>query len=247
MTIHKDEPLPLVKGTNDNGVRFPSAQHSLRTQLSVYLSGGLKSLSLRVAALSWIKDIQGLRNLDSLLARGDRCIVVFWHGKYVPLVPLLRGRSACVFTSCSHRGSLIADICRRFGFTPVQIPDEKHDSKLRFMSEALRRNRAGAIAVDGPRGPYHLVKRGAVELASALAYTIVPVSVASSRVHMLSQRWDLMEVPKLFSRVCMVVGEPINVPAAMSHEQVLQWSSVLHDTLENIDGVAAERVHRLAV
>ena len=221
---------------------FPEQRRHIRTFISVWLIGWLKALSLRLMSASWKTEILGLEALDERLARNQGCIVVFWHGKYLVLCPLLQGRRACVFASYSHRGSLIADICRRFGYTPVQIPDEKRDEKLVVMREALRHFTIGAIAVDGPVGPFHMVKRGAVTLASELGYAIVPVSVASRRRHLLYRRWDKMEVPKLFTRVCMVVGTPMYIPENLKEEEVHGWSEKLHDVLEEIDKTAAKKV-----
>lgn len=210
--------------------------------LSIWLGGSLKAALLRVMAATWRKDAVGLETFDRRLAEGRGCIVVFWHGKYLALCALLRGRRVCVFSSSSHRGSLVADICRRFGYVPVQIPDEHRDEKLVFMKETIGDFAAAGIAVDGPVGPYHLVKHGAVRLASELGYAIVPVSFAARRTHVLAQRWDKMEMPKLFSRVCTVVGEPIEIPKPLSEAAVHDWSERLHEVLEEIDARAARHV-----
>ncbi|MDH3689698.1 MAG: DUF374 domain-containing protein [Gammaproteobacteria bacterium] len=223
---------------------FPGQRQRFRTFLSICLTGWLRALWLRLATASWKKEIEGIEVLDERLARKQGSIVAFWHGKYITLFALLRGRHACSFVSSSHRGSLIADICRRFGYVPVQIPDEKRHDKLNFMREALGNFTAGAIAVDGPLGPYHSVKRGAVKLASDLGYAIVPVSVASRRTHMQSKRWDKMEIPKLFTRVSMVVGTPMTIPENLTEQAVRAWSEKLHDVLAEIDKYAAEKVQR---
>lgn len=191
---------------------------------------------------TWRKETVGLEALDRRLAENRGCLVVFWHGKYLALCALLERRRACVFSSYSHRGSLLADVCRRFGYVPVQIPDEHLDNKLDFMKETLAHFTAAAIAVDGPVGPYHLVKRGPVRLASELGYAVVPVSFAARRTHVLAQRWDKMEVPKLFSRVCMVVGDPIEIPKHLSEAAVQDWSEKLHDALENTDARASRQL-----
>lgn len=223
-------------------VAFQGEALQFPSRISTWLSSWSKCLALRMAAQTWRKTVQGLDELDERLASGEGCLVVFWHGKYLALPPLLRGRRACVFTSCSHRGSLVAGICSRFGLIPVQIPDAKHDDKLEYMKQALREHCAGAIAVDGPTGPYHFVKRGAVTLASELGYCIVPVSVASDRAHVLSQRWDRMEMPKLFSRVCLGVASAIRVPPNLNEHEVLEWSDVLHDALEALDRSTIDRL-----
>lgn len=74
--------------------------------------GWLFTWLLRLQWVTWRKEVEGLERLDRRLARGERTLVAFWHGKYLPLFTLLRGRSACVFTSQSLRGEVIAGLRR---------------------------------------------------------------------------------------------------------------------------------------
>jgi len=102
------------------------------------------------------------------------------------------------------------------------------------------------IAVDGPLGPYHRVKRGPVRLASELGLRVVPITFAAARSRIALERWDRMEIPRLFSRVVFLLGEPIEVPAQLAAEggdgAVDAWSDRLRDVLEDLDLRAAELV-----
>ena len=170
--------------------------------------------------------------------------MVFWHDKYVALLPLLCGHRACVFTSLSARGDAIADLLLRFGYRPVQLPDFGGDVSLARMREALADGHAAAIAVDGPLGPRHEVHRGAVQLASALGRPIVPISLAVEPKRVLAARWDRLELPRLFARVRLVVGEPITVPPMLGGpDDVRHRSEQVHDALERLDAEAAKRLH----
>jgi lysophospholipid acyltransferase (LPLAT)-like uncharacterized protein len=200
------------------------------------------SLAFRFQLASWRKEVHGLENLDGLIARGVPVLGAFWHGKYTPLFALLRGRRAVIFTSLSFRGGVIADICRRFGYRPAQIPDRGGEESL----ERMRRELAGAkvcgIAVDGPLGPYHLVKRGPVRLASELGFQVVPITFAARRSRVAAERWDRMELPRLFTRVVFLVGEAIEVPPGLDAEGVEAWAARLREVLEDLDRRAAELV-----
>jgi lysophospholipid acyltransferase (LPLAT)-like uncharacterized protein len=112
-------------------------------------------------------------------------LAVFWHGKYFPLFALAEGRSVTVFVGQSFRGEIIARLCRRFGFTTALLPaGEPHG----YMHAVLQTSKAGALAVDGPHGPFHEVKPGLVKLAADLQLAIVPVSVASRPRIVLTRR-----------------------------------------------------------
>src|SRR5579871_3793870 len=159
-----------------------------RGDVGARIVGALMSWLLRAYHLSWRKEDRELADLDRIAASGERILVVFWHGKYAPLFSLLSGREACIFASGAFRGRVIAEISRRFGYDCILLPDGGGARSLGLIREAFKRHRAGAIAVDGPLGPSHVVKRGVLDLASELGYVIVPVSAASNWKTVISSR-----------------------------------------------------------
>ncbi|MGH8579482.1 MAG: glycosyltransferase [Gammaproteobacteria bacterium] len=204
------------------------------------LMGWLWSWLLRLQCATWRTKYEGIEDLDHILGEGRRVMFSFWHGKYVPLFALLRGRSACVFTSKSNRGEVISDICRRFGYHCVQIPDNGRAYSISTMRRALVDHQNGGIAVDGPVGPYHRVKKGAIKLASELGYEVVPASVCARRRRVLKHRWDRLEIPGLFTHVGFAIGAPIQVPPDLCSEEVNRFTESLHHALESLDQRAAE-------
>jgi lysophospholipid acyltransferase (LPLAT)-like uncharacterized protein len=206
------------------------------------------SLLLRLQLLLWRKEVRGLERLDELITARRPVLAVFWHGKYTPLFALLRGRRAVIFTSRSFRGDVIAGICRHFGYTPVQLEDHGRERSLELMRSSL----AGVletfpvcgIAVDGPLGPYHAVKRGPILLASELGYKILPVTFAARRSRIDEQRWDRFEVPSPFSRVVFLLGRAMEVPPGLrdTPEEVERWIARVRDALEALDREAESRL-----
>ena len=67
-----------------------------------------------------------------------------------------------------------------------------------------------AITPDGPRGPVHEFKPGAVMLSQITGKPILPVAVAASRTYTF-KTWDRFELPLPFSRVAIVYGEPVKI------------------------------------
>ena len=72
-----------------------------------------------------------------------------------------------------------------------------------------------AITPDGPHGPMHEFKPGAVLLAQITGKPILPVSIAASRTWTF-RTWDRFELPLPFSRVVIAYGEPVQVPRGMN-------------------------------
>jgi len=197
--------------------------------------GLLWTLFLHLQRSSWRLSVEGEERLDACLRSPRGAILVFWHGKYMPLFVLLRRWSGCVFTSRSFRGGVVAEICRRFGYRAVSLADHGGDDSLVTMRRALAEIRVGAVAVDGPLGPYHAVKRGALQLASELDIPLLPVTVAARRKRISTHRWDRFEVPRFFTRVALVAGDPVEVPSPLTSGVLPSWQDELHDRLEALD------------
>lgn len=223
----------------------PAAEATSAGPFRARLLSFLWAWALRIQAATWRKEVEGLERLDALMSRRVPVIVAFWHGRYTPLFVLLRGRDAVAFTSLSFRGSVISGICRRFGYRPVQIPDHGREAGLETMRQTLRVGGTCGIAVDGPRGPYHRVKRGAIHLASELGFLVLPVTFAARRSRVDAGRWDRLEVPRPFTRVVFLCGEPLEVPRGLDAAGVRAWQERLREALEDLDRRAVRRLRGL--
>jgi lysophospholipid acyltransferase (LPLAT)-like uncharacterized protein len=70
-----------------------------------------------------------------------------------------------------------------------------------------------AITPDGPRGPIHAFKPGAIMLSQITGKPILPVSIAAARKFTF-RTWDRFELPLPFSRIVIAYGEPVKIPRA---------------------------------
>jgi len=210
------------------------------SRFAVWMSALLAAGVLRLAHATWRTDVKELEKLDTLRRAGRRVLVVFWHGKYFPLFPLMAGRQARIFSSPSFRGAVVAELSRRFGNDGVILPAESGKRPRAAMVEALRDASLAALIVDGPLGPYHKVKRGALDVCSQLGFVILPVSAAGARQWVMEKRWDKREFPKPFTRVAMTVGDPIAVPSPLAPGAVRVLKQRLQESLEGLDRRAAE-------
>lgn len=224
---------------NPTQTRPPERHHSLRAQVL----GRIWAWVLRLEVATWRIEAEGLDRLERMFSRSEQFLLTCWHGKYLPLFAIFRDHQACVFSSESRRGDVLAQICQRLGYECVQIPDHGRDRSLDSMRKALPNYVAGAITVDGPLGPYHVVHRGALQLASELGFVLLPVSVASRRKRVQTRRWDRMEFPRAFTHVYLVIGEPIEVPPDLTPDEIKRWASRLHDAIDAVDRRAEQKVN----
>jgi hypothetical protein len=205
-------------------------------RLSARLTGRLCAFLLHLAGSTWRQQAEGLDVLDGALARGERVLAIFWHGGYVPLFFLFAGRHARILSSRSYRGEVIAAICCRFGYDGGMIPDPAGGTTRDAVRRALGGCRFAALAIDGPLGPFHVIRPGAVRIAADLGFTVLPIAAAADRSWVLDGRWDRMEIPRPFARLSLVCGEPVAIPAGLPEGEVAIWCSRLREGLE-----AAER------
>ena len=201
--------------------------------------GRISARMLRLLRRTWRAEVHGRQNLDQVVRSGERFILCFWHGKYVPILPALRGLDGFVITSAGRSGEVITGFVGDFGFGCTQIPARGGEGTLHLIEAGLSRFRAVGIAVDGPLGPYHRVKHGAVKVASRLGCRLVPVSVGVVGKYVLKDRWDRFEIPLPFARVCLVIGRPMEVAPALGPQEVTACSGHLGRTLESLDARAA--------
>lgn len=197
---------------------------------------------LRVWYASLRVDNRDIVRLDRLLAEDKGVVIALWHGKYVPLFAAMEGRRACAFVADSFRGRVVGEISRRFGYRPIVLPPRRKGSSRALVLDALRWGRFGGFAVDGPMGPYHTVKTGAIESASKLGFSLLPISFAANRKWVMASRWDRMELPLPFAKVVVTLGEPIQLPPELRRDELSAWSSRIQHTLEALDRSAEERI-----
>ncbi len=162
-------------------------------------------------------------------------VFVFWHGTQMALLSRPRRRPTAVLVSLSKDGDIQSGVMRRHGMVVVRGSSSRRAAAgLRGLLRELARGRDAAFAVDGPRGPLHRVKPGALVCARRAGARIVPVGVAASRAWILSRSWDRFVLPLPFSRVAIVLGAPLppNATAGALERAIDQTNADAQNALE---------------
>ena len=100
-----------------------------------------------------------------------------------------------------------------------------------------------AITPDGPRGPLHEFKPGAVMLSQLTGRPILPISIAASRTWRL-RTWDRFELPLPFSRVVIAYGEPVRVPRGMDAQSLARMQAEMAQNLQALQAQARAALAR---
>jgi lysophospholipid acyltransferase (LPLAT)-like uncharacterized protein len=76
--------------------------------------------------------------------------------------------------------------------------------------------------------------RGPIHLASLTNTRIVPLIINASRYWQLKS-WDRFQIPKPFSRLTLVLGDPLEIPGDLSSKEELEiWRQRVEGKLMEI-------------
>jgi lysophospholipid acyltransferase (LPLAT)-like uncharacterized protein len=178
------------------------------------LFGVLLAWLVRSWAATWrVRAIDHTRLLEPS-ARAP-VVFAFWHGQQLGLVAPRRGRALATLVSWSNDGTLQASVMRSLGLHVVRGSSSRGASAgLRGMLRAVQRGVDVALAVDGPRGPKRVPKRGALMLVQKSGALLIPVASAARHRLVLRRAWDEFEIPLPFTSVVVVLGPPLEAASS---------------------------------
>jgi len=149
-------------------------------------------------------------------------IAALWHNRIPLLVNFFPSRlchQAAALASASRDGEYAAEFLKSFGYFPIRGSSSRGGYQALFeMKKVLEGGLSVALTVDGPRGPRYSVSPGAVILAEWTGIPIIPLGLNAPRRWEL-KGWDRTQIPKPFSRVEFIIGEPIFIAPDLVPEQ----------------------------
>ena len=140
-------------------------------------------------------------------------IYASWHQRFFPGITLFATRKPiAIMISQSRDGEMIAQVVDILGWRSVRGSSSKGGIRALKALRSLTRQgyRVGHI-VDGPQGPFGVVKPGLLTIAQFSGATILPVIMSAQRRWVFNS-WDRFMVPKPFSKVFIRFAPPITVP-----------------------------------
>jgi lysophospholipid acyltransferase (LPLAT)-like uncharacterized protein len=209
---------------------------SWRRRFRVALVTILGGLVLRLLGSTWRIRRAGNEDFDSMLARKEPFIVVFWHGEIVPVTWIHRGLGIAPMISKHADGEIIARIVEGLGYRTVRGSTTR--GGVRALLEAAQYVNDGitvGFTPDGPKGPRHVFAPGALIVAQRTGKPIVALGATASRAWRLKS-WDRHLIPKPFATVTVRYSAPQFVQAADARDAVKEQSR-----FETLLGAMADR------
>lgn len=155
-------------------------------------------------------------------------IYALWHQNLIGAILSHIGERFTMVISESKDGELVAVTCEKFGHLPARGSSTRGGKKaLVEIVKNIKKGFPGALTVDGPKGPARVVKGGVVEIARLSESCILPLSPYPTKYWSFSKSWDHFRVPKPFSTIIVVIGEPIEVGHELKREDFEKFSETI--------------------
>ena len=174
-------------------------------------------------------------------------IAAFWHYSIIYTIFECRGLPWVCMVSPSKDGEYIAKILEGVGCRIVRGSKGGGGvGALKGMIKAVREGLNAAIVADGSQGPERKVQSGAILLASRTGAPIVPVMWSADKF-IAFRSWDRTVLPKPFSRIEFVYGEPIYIPKKIESDELEKYrvevEKKLNEYYEKMWGLFEKKEH----
>jgi lysophospholipid acyltransferase (LPLAT)-like uncharacterized protein len=179
---------------------------------------------------------------------GTPVLLAFWHGRMLYFLHRYHRQRFTMLVSRSKDGEFVSRVLQRFGVHVTRGSSSQGGAQgLRAIVREIRSGYNAGFTPDGPRGPRYTLQPGIVSVAKMTGAAILPVTY-SARWKKVFRSWDAFLMPLPFSRVVVVYGEPIYVPAAASatifHAKRDEVEASLRHITEMADDYCASRRRR---
>ncbi len=171
------------------------------------------------------------------------CIYAMWHANQFLVHGLEDKANTSILVSNSIDGEVIARAVEKWGFKVVRGSAGKKgavESTMQMLTR-LKNGECVGIMVDGPHGPLHKVKNGAVKLAQMSGAPIVPAHWYSPQKTFINlPSWDKMKTPLGDCKILNLYGDPIYVNENATDEELSAAKENIKTQLLDLEAKAPE-------
>ena len=186
----------------------------------------LISLTYRITVLDG-------ENEKSVLEKGLHPIYASWHQRFFPGISFFnRRKPIAIIVSLSRDGDLISKIIELMGWHAVRGSSSRGGFQaLRDVRKLANEGYSLGHIVDGPRGPFGIVKPGIVTIARLSGMPILP-TIISAKSKWTFESWDKFILPKPFSKIKIKFGMPVYLNSRAEKKDMDQYRHLLEEQLK---------------
>ena len=212
------------------------------------------AIGYRIGRFMWwstrMQPALGLEGARAAVHAHGAVIPAFWHQHLfygaralVDLAP--EGLKPGFLISPSVDGTAPAMLVERIGGHVIRGSSTHTGARALkdFYELVVRQKVSPAITPDGPLGPLHEFKPGAVLLSQLTGRPILPISIAASHTFRFPT-WDRFELPLPFARVQIAYGEPVQVPRVVNADGLADLQRAMATRLQALQAEARAALER---
>lgn len=191
-----------------------------------------------------VEKIIGDKHAITLIEKGEPIIPCYWHqmhifGSWYMRKLQKRGLKIGFLISPSVDGEVPAKIIESWGAVAIRGSSNKTGARaLKDMYNTITKDKVSPVTTsDGPTGPVHEFKQGAIMLAQLTQSPMLPIAYMASRYWEL-KTWDKFIIPKPFSRIVIAVGEPHSVDKKANAAKLEEERIRMETDMNNLSDVA---------
>jgi lysophospholipid acyltransferase (LPLAT)-like uncharacterized protein len=188
---------------------LPEKKAKLRKRILFFLAARFGHLLARLAC-RWARiEVVNDAPVRELERQEKPVLYALWHGRMLVPVWWHRGTDSVAMVSRHEDGEMVSQLIARMGYKTVRGSSTRGGGEAaRQLVALLRKGVSGAMIGDGPQGPPMKMKIGTAWIAAMAGAWTVPITWEGNRVWRFHS-WDSFQVPKPFSRVVLLVGDPL--------------------------------------
>jgi hypothetical protein len=213
-------------------------------QSTTSLASGLSSILLTIYQATLDFAIEGDDHIRLLQAGRKNYIIAVWHSFVDAAIFCLHSRGVCIYSdhprtrqyesSWTHYLREIGlKTIRGMGYEVLDASLGKQSQGIINFIKIIKEGTPALVAPDGPHGPIYEAKPGVIYMARKSGSVIVPVGMGFSR-RVVGPNWDDFALPLPFSRVGLVVGEPIEPSAATDEASLATQARQMENRLDEL-------------
>lgn len=203
-----------------------------QTRVELISALGSSVMSAIFATLDF--DIRGAEHLEACRSSGRPIVYTLWHGRLLPLLYHHRNQGVVALVSRSTDGTYITRVLERMGFETARGSSSRGGTEaLRELVRLAKAGKSLAITPDGPRGPFHKLKPGALVAAQLSGGMVLPVTAGASDAW-YPGKWDRFLVPKPFARIRVLYGTPRDIPRGIGEVELERHAIEIEDQLNRM-------------
>jgi len=166
-------------------------------------------------------------------------IYAFWHRCIIAATWYFRNRNGVLMNTTNFDGQWTRHVIERLGYGTAQGSSTRGGLRgLAVMARRLEEGFDSGFTIDGPRGPRYVAKPGPVMLARRSGRPVILFHIGLERAWTLKKTWDLMQIPKPYTRAVLVIAPGLEVTKDTDHEGLEKKHQEMQKMLERLRDVA---------